>query len=208
MINTNPSVEERFWSRVGSRDEPGGRRWIGKLWKSGRGRFVVNGRRGSLLEVPADRWVWEQANGPLDDHKDTSQTCGYRDCVELSHMEIVPRKGHRPPVTPEHETDFPMGTVVLTKFPPLGDWWKRAACRPGGPYAHVPMIPTGRGPKRRAMEAAAKAACARCPVRAECLEDALALPGYESVIAGGLTDSERDDLRRSRRTPAKDTVAA
>ena len=49
------------------------------------------------------------------------------------------------------------------------------------------------GPARDAQVAAAKAVCARCPVRAECLAEALARIPYG--IAGGLTEHERRRLR-------------
>ena len=48
--------------------------------------------------------------------------------------------------------------------------------------------------KRGANVAAAKAVCARCPVRAECLTEAARIP---YGIAGGLTEHERRRLRRS-----------
>ena len=46
--------------------------------------------------------------------------------------------------------------------------------------------------------ATAKAVCASCPVRAECLAEALARIPYG--IAGGLTEQERAALRRRSRT--------
>jgi transposase-like protein len=50
-----------------------------------------------------------------------------------------------------------------------------------------------RGPVRAVQVAAAKAVCAGCPVRADCLAEALARIPYG--IAGGLTENERRRLR-------------
>ena len=45
----------------------------------------------------------------------------------------------------------------------------------------------------------AKRVCARCPVRVECLDDALAcMPTHDDGIRGGLTLTERRALRRER----------
>ena len=54
------------------------------------------------------------------------------------------------------------------------------------------------GAARDAQVPAAKAVCARCPVRSECLDEALARIPYG--IAGGLTEHERQRLRRSHRS--------
>lgn len=50
------------------------------------------------------------------------------------------------------------------------------------------------GPARTTQVMAAKAVCARCPVREQCLAEALARIPYG--IAGGLTEHERRTLRR------------
>jgi Transcription factor WhiB/Homeodomain-like domain len=52
------------------------------------------------------------------------------------------------------------------------------------------------GPARNVQVAAAKVVCRRCPVRPECLEEALARIPYG--IAGGLTERERHRLRTTR----------
>lgn len=59
----------------------------------------------------------------------------------------------------------------------------------------------------RAQVADAKAGCAACPVRAECLADVLGWerPGYRHGVYGGLDPAERDALvvaRRDRATAA------
>lgn len=50
--------------------------------------------------------------------------------------------------------------------------------------------------ERRSM---AKAICERCPVRPECLEHAMADSTLQGIW-GGLTEKERRELRRARRT--------
>jgi hypothetical protein len=67
-----------------------------------------------------------------------------------------------------------------------------------------------RGPVRAVQVAAAKAVCAGCPVRPECLSEALARIPYG--IAGGLTENERRRLRthdiRTRPVPEQDGLPA
>lgn len=81
------------------------------------------------------------------------------------------------------------------------EWRTRAACRPGSgvdPELFFPVATDTAGPVYDAQVAAAKAVCARCPVVAECLAEALA--GIPDGIAGGLTEVERRALtRRPRR---------
>ena len=73
-----------------------------------------------------------------------------------------------------------------------GSWRERAACRAGvDPDLFFPAAESGAA--RNAQVRAAKAVCARCPVRAECLTEALARIPYG--IAGGLTEHERRRLR-------------
>jgi hypothetical protein len=71
-------------------------------------------------------------------------------------------------------------------------WRERAACRDvEDPDAFFPTAEAG--PERNAQVTTAKAVCARCEVRAECLVEALARIPYG--IAGGLTEHERRRLR-------------
>src|SRR4051794_14169037 len=57
------------------------------------------------------------------------------------------------------------------------------------------LPPAESGPARIMQVAAAKAVCARCPVREQCLTEALARIPYG--IAGGLTEHERRRLCRN-----------
>jgi WhiB family transcriptional regulator, redox-sensing transcriptional regulator len=70
-------------------------------------------------------------------------------------------------------------------------WWERAACRGEDPELFFPT--------RCEVEKvqAAKAVCARCPVRAECLEYALAV-NEQNGIWGGLSGKQRRAERRRR----------
>jgi WhiB family redox-sensing transcriptional regulator len=72
------------------------------------------------------------------------------------------------------------------------DWRADAVC--GQPHVDAELFfPVARvGPAYEAQVAAAKAVCARCPVTAECLADALV--GIPDGIAGGLTEQERRAL--------------
>lgn len=74
-------------------------------------------------------------------------------------------------------------------------WQDRAAClRLGTPDMFFPNGTTGDAePQIRA----AKSVCARCPVRAECLEFALS-SRQDFGVWGGLTEEERRSLRRAR----------
>lgn len=71
------------------------------------------------------------------------------------------------------------------------DWRHRAACRDEDPELFFPVSEVGPGAEQVAR---AKAVCARCPVRAECLEYALE-NGLDHGIFGGLTEQERRRLR-------------
>jgi WhiB family transcriptional regulator, redox-sensing transcriptional regulator len=74
------------------------------------------------------------------------------------------------------------------------DWQVRAACRTTNTEAFFnPDYLRGRN--KRAREAAAKAICARCPVREACLAWALYL-GETHGIWGGMTPEERARLTR------------
>jgi hypothetical protein len=71
-------------------------------------------------------------------------------------------------------------------------WRDRAACRGEDPELFFPS--TESGTTYREQVAAAKAVCARRPVVAECLVEAVARIPFG--IAGGLTAEERRGLRR------------
>jgi len=77
----------------------------------------------------------------------------------------------------------------------IDDWRTRAACRDEDPELFFPVSEMGPGARQVAR---AKAVCASCPVRAECLAYALDA-GLDNGIFGGLTERERRSMIRSRR---------
>lgn len=77
-------------------------------------------------------------------------------------------------------------TVFATE--PLQDWTAMSACRASDPDE---LFVTG------AAQNEAKAVCVRCPVRTECLSDALD-NRVEFGVWGGMTERERRALLRRR----------
>lgn len=72
----------------------------------------------------------------------------------------------------------------------MSEWRTAAACRDEDPAIFFP----GRG--EVAKEVKARAICARCPVAAECLAAALAVPGeHDFGLWGGRSQRERRILR-------------
>ncbi len=69
----------------------------------------------------------------------------------------------------------------------LTSWRRQAACRDMDTDVFFPLSDEEAGP--------AKAVCATCPVRAECLEFAMTTRQPDGVW-GGLTEAERRRLRR------------
>lgn len=76
-----------------------------------------------------------------------------------------------------------------------GDWRQSAACRDEDPELFFPVSDMGPGAQQTAR---AKAVCARCPVREQCLDYAVE-NGLDHGIFGGLTERERRDLMRGDR---------
>jgi WhiB family transcriptional regulator, redox-sensing transcriptional regulator len=74
----------------------------------------------------------------------------------------------------------------------LADWWSLAACQHADPDLFFPV--SGMGPDR-AQLVGAKAVCARCPVRSDCLRYALAAGPVQGVW-GGTSEDERRLLRQ------------
>ncbi len=87
-------------------------------------------------------------------------------------------------------------SVPTTAVLASGDWASQGACHDEDPELFFPI--TSSGPGRRQI-ARAKAVCARCLVRAECLSYALD-SGQESGVWGGTSEEERQALRAARRS--------
>ena len=111
----------------------------------------------------------------------------------------VERPGPVPPLHDEIE-----GKPMQDTTPPDwgGDWRDVAVCRETDPELFFPTAPRGRVYEEQV--AAAKSVCARCPVRAQCLADALV--GMPVGIAGGLTEAERRGLGPGLRRTASGAV--
>jgi WhiB family transcriptional regulator, redox-sensing transcriptional regulator len=81
-----------------------------------------------------------------------------------------------------HRTELPLAE------PAAGlDWWRDAACQTVDPDLFFPVSSLGPG---RDEVARAKAVCASCPVRRQCLQFALATRQAHGVW-GGTTEEER-----------------
>lgn len=74
----------------------------------------------------------------------------------------------------------------------LAEWWSLAACQSADPDLFFPI--SSSGPAVRQI-ARAKAVCAGCPVRTDCLRYALAADPVQGVW-GGMSEEERRLLRR------------
>ncbi|MFE9812352.1 WhiB family transcriptional regulator [Streptomyces sp. NPDC005548] len=82
--------------------------------------------------------------------------------------------------------------VTRPAAPTPADWHASATCATVDPEL---FYPTGPGGTAAQMEKQAKSICAVCPVRQECLDEAVAV-GDVSGIRGGLTASERRGMIR------------
>jgi len=85
------------------------------------------------------------------------------------------------------------------------DWMLAAACL-GRPDLFFAPDESETRSERRRREAAAKSVCGRCPVRNDCLADALA-SDERFGIWGGLTERERRSLRRSGNSVSPQDIA-
>lgn len=80
---------------------------------------------------------------------------------------------------------------------PAGGWSARAACRGMDTELFFPS----KGNVQQVQEA--KAVCYGCPVREDCLEEALSFEGNKDFgILGGLDEVERSAIRRRRQRAA------
>ena len=81
-------------------------------------------------------------------------------------------------------------------------WQWRAACRGEDANLFFPPSHFERADAKRSRERKARALCAGCPVRAECLDYALRVREPHGVW-GGLNEAERRALLRDRDTPLR-----
>jgi len=73
---------------------------------------------------------------------------------------------------------------------PRADWRDHAACRLADPELFFPVSPGGPSPDQADDGRAARAICATCPVRRECLQFALATRQAHGIW-GGMSERER-----------------
>lgn len=88
------------------------------------------------------------------------------------------------------------------------DWSTRAACRGTDPelfYGHTEGVSQSSSEGRIAILQAKDRYCGRCPVKGECLEFAMKT-NEKHGIWGGLTERERQSLRRQRQKEARQRI--
>jgi WhiB family transcriptional regulator, redox-sensing transcriptional regulator len=90
-------------------------------------------------------------------------------------------------------------TALTTASAAMGDWVQQAACAGANPETFFPAS----GER----DATAKAMCASCPVRPDCLEYSLRT-GPHWGVWGGLNDTERGTLARRRKRERQRSRAA
>ncbi|MEE1795746.1 WhiB family transcriptional regulator [Streptomyces sp. BE308] len=83
----------------------------------------------------------------------------------------------------------------------MENWRMRAACREVDPDLFFPIGSTG---PALVQTEDAKAVCATCPVREQCLQWALE-NGQDSGVWGGMGEDERRALKRRTRRRVKET---
>lgn len=81
------------------------------------------------------------------------------------------------------------GEIVRRLIPPRPDWHRDALCRE---YPAAWWFPTLGQTAQRAIEI-----CRQCPVRIECLDEALADPDLDSGVRGGMAERARAAHRRA-----------
>lgn len=87
------------------------------------------------------------------------------------------------------------------------NWRVDAACKDSDPEIFFPVATAGQVAEKQMR--AAKVVCWTCPVRAECLEDALA-SGQDYGIWGGVSETDRRLIakKQGRRRPARKVPAS
>ena len=98
--------------------------------------------------------------------------------------------------------------MVVTKLPAQRaaeedrrDWWRSAACQEADPELFFPVAPVGPGAGEIAR---AKALCADCHVRRQCLQYALATRQVHGVWGGTSEDERQLHARRENERDQRD----
>jgi WhiB family redox-sensing transcriptional regulator len=98
-------------------------------------------------------------------------------------------------------TQLPAQRAALERVEERRDWWRSAACLEADPELFFPVA--GHGPGARET-AKAKAVCAACQVRRQCLQYALATRQLHGVWGGTSEDERQLRVRRERERERRD----
>ena len=91
-----------------------------------------------------------------------------------------------------------MAAVAHLELTPTTEWQQRGLCRANDSEIFFPPAHFEHKPEREAREAKAKAICAGCPVRVDCLTWALAVREPYGVW-GGASEGDRKQMLGGRR---------
>jgi WhiB family redox-sensing transcriptional regulator len=91
-----------------------------------------------------------------------------------------------------------MASLLHLQSGPSTGWQQHGLCRAGDATVFFPPVHFEHKPEREAREAKAKAICARCPVKVECLDWALVTREPHGVW-GGCSESDRKQILLGRR---------
>jgi WhiB family redox-sensing transcriptional regulator len=92
-------------------------------------------------------------------------------------------------------TQLPAQRAALGLAEEQGDWWRSAACQEADPELFFPVAAHGPGARETDR---AKAVCAACRVRRQCLQYALATHQLHGVWGGTSEDERQLQARRER----------
>ena len=98
-------------------------------------------------------------------------------------------------------TRLPAQRTALEPAEEQYDWWRSAACREADPELFFPVAANGPGAREIAR---AKAVCAACRVRRQCLQYALATHQLHGVWGGTSEDERQLEARRAREREQRD----
>lgn len=178
---------------------PGHWVWTGYVHPKGYGQAIWRGIKRSAAVV-----IHESLIGPVAPDRKIDQLCSVQLCVFPLCGELVTRgehqrrafaKARRPEPHPRQCKPRAITKADITEKEGCDmttlDWQARAACRDHDPELFFPVSEIG--PGARQVERA-KAVCAGCPVRLDCLIGAFER-GDEWAVLGGTTPTERRALR-------------
>lgn len=160
---TSEDWEDRYWSKVTKTD--GCWHWEGSLRKSRGGSFLIAG-----ISKSAHRVSYELHYGPLPVGIRLGWTCNNKGCVRPDHLTVA-----------KNSRQDPVQTAAIA----YSEWTERALCT-----KYDPRLWDG---ETKFDVARAKQICAICPVRNDCLAEALEM-AEPWTVRGGMTAEERERL--------------